>query len=264
MPFDVKEAYKVGEQIGIDWEKVDFVPEDLAIGMDVELEHGTQLDDRVNITDDDPELTAKIAWAHLMEAPNYYDLLAEMEKHFGEGEDEGDRKRESRAPYRRQRKGYQIQVDPSKKRWEKPQLSPEMEQYVKQYAKEIETAVKKGETPDEAFKQILPDLDELSQDDLVNLLWENKQLGGRGALQKFKDLLPALDIFDMIQKILERAIWEGAVYWWSTTHTQKQPTKEEQEAAKQRDDTETVVEKKKTNASLRYRGYKYSEWKAKK
>jgi Protein of unknown function (DUF5661) len=48
------------------------------MGMDVELEHGTQ-DLATNVTDDDLAITAKIARAHLNEFPDYYTRLAVME-----------------------------------------------------------------------------------------------------------------------------------------------------------------------------------------
>jgi hypothetical protein len=70
---------ELGEQMGINWEEVKFTPEDLEIGYKVELEHGT-IDPSTNVTDDDPEMTAKIAWAHLNESPEYYNLLEQMEK----------------------------------------------------------------------------------------------------------------------------------------------------------------------------------------
>lgn len=80
--FTADDALAVGEAIGIAWDDVDFTPEDLAAGMDVELEHGTKLDERVNVTDDDVEATAQIAWAHLMEDPDYYVMLDAMEQEF--------------------------------------------------------------------------------------------------------------------------------------------------------------------------------------
>lgn len=48
------------------------------MGMDVELEHGTQ-DPETNVTDDDIVVTAKIARAHLNEFPDYYSRLSVME-----------------------------------------------------------------------------------------------------------------------------------------------------------------------------------------
>ena len=48
------------------------------MGMDVELEHGTE-NSLTNVTNDDPLLTGKIALAHLNEFPDYYTRLDEME-----------------------------------------------------------------------------------------------------------------------------------------------------------------------------------------
>ena len=49
------------------------------IGMDVELEHGTE-DPDTNVTDDDPLTTGKIALAHLNEFPDYYTRLLKLEE----------------------------------------------------------------------------------------------------------------------------------------------------------------------------------------
>jgi len=80
-------ARKVGERIGINWLTADFPVEQLARGIVVEFEHGT-VDPRTDVTDDDVLMTAKIAWAHLNEFPDYYDRLDDMEyeaeKVFGE------------------------------------------------------------------------------------------------------------------------------------------------------------------------------------
>ena len=69
---------ELGERVGIDWNSVEFTPEDLAEGYDVELEHGTANPD-TNVTDDDEEMTAKIAWVHLDEMKDYYKQLSKME-----------------------------------------------------------------------------------------------------------------------------------------------------------------------------------------
>lgn len=73
-----EEAKKLGESMGIRWEVVKFTPEALAQGYKVELEHGTISPD-TNITDDDPTMTAKIAWAHLNEHADYYTGLQQIE-----------------------------------------------------------------------------------------------------------------------------------------------------------------------------------------
>jgi transcription antitermination factor NusA-like protein len=57
----------------------DFDVEQLYKGVLVEMEHGTQ-NSKTNVTNDDLEMTIKIAWAHLNEFPDYYDRLEKMEK----------------------------------------------------------------------------------------------------------------------------------------------------------------------------------------
>jgi Protein of unknown function (DUF5661) len=76
--FTTEQAQAAGERIGIDWAASPFGVEQFRMGMDVELEHGTR-DLETNVTDDDETVTAKIAWAHLREFPDYYTRLAVME-----------------------------------------------------------------------------------------------------------------------------------------------------------------------------------------
>ncbi len=75
--FSFDEAKKIGEQLGIKWDKFDI--EQFRIGMDVELEHGMR-DPFTNVTENDSLVTGKIALAHLNEFPDYYTRLAKMEK----------------------------------------------------------------------------------------------------------------------------------------------------------------------------------------
>lgn len=88
--FTTEEAQQIGEQLGVKWTKFDV--EQLRKGMDVELEHGTEYGEVVNVTNDDALMTGKIALAHLFEFPDYYDRLekmeAEAEAHWG-GEGKG-------------------------------------------------------------------------------------------------------------------------------------------------------------------------------
>ncbi|MFA6533274.1 MAG: DUF5661 family protein [Patescibacteria group bacterium] len=74
--FSDEEAKKIGEQLGIDWSKFDV--EQYRMGMNVELEHGSQ-DPVTNVTNDDPLTTGKIALAHLNEFSDYYTRLKKME-----------------------------------------------------------------------------------------------------------------------------------------------------------------------------------------
>ena len=76
--FTADEARAAGERIGIDWTTSRFDVEQFRMGMDVELEHGTH-DLETNVTDDNVDVTAKIARAHLNEFPDYYSRLAVME-----------------------------------------------------------------------------------------------------------------------------------------------------------------------------------------
>jgi hypothetical protein len=78
MLFTTELVRDVAARIGLDFEKAAFTIDDLVRGMEVEMEHGSR-DPRTNVTGDDPVITAKIAWAHLLELPDYYDRLEKME-----------------------------------------------------------------------------------------------------------------------------------------------------------------------------------------
>lgn len=75
--FSSAEAKEIGTRLGIDFEK--YRLEEFRQGLEVELEHGGKIAE-TNITNDDVYLTAKIAWAHLHEIPDYYTRLEKMEK----------------------------------------------------------------------------------------------------------------------------------------------------------------------------------------
>jgi len=74
--FTREEAKEIGDKLGIDWTKTSL--DEYSMGVNVELEHGSQ-DPRTNVTNDDPIITGKIAWAHLNEIPTYYSKLKVME-----------------------------------------------------------------------------------------------------------------------------------------------------------------------------------------
>ena len=99
----VQEVQKVCKELGLsDWSKrtepkvipeeakiilsevniagMDIPLEDFSIGLEVELEHGTQFQD-ANVTNNHPILTGKIVLAHLKESMDYYMRLevAEIE-----------------------------------------------------------------------------------------------------------------------------------------------------------------------------------------
>ena len=77
--FTADEARAIGQELGIDWATSPFDVEQLRIGMKVELEHGLH-DPLTNVSNDDPHVTAKIAFAHLNEFPDYYTRLERMEE----------------------------------------------------------------------------------------------------------------------------------------------------------------------------------------
>ena len=71
-----EEANRIGGSLGIDWAKIDH--NQFRRGLEVEFEHGSR-DPQTNVTNDDPILTGKIAWAHLKEFPDYYSRLDRLE-----------------------------------------------------------------------------------------------------------------------------------------------------------------------------------------
>lgn len=78
--FTLDEARSIGGQIGIDFSQYDL--DEFRRGLAVELEHGSH-DPETNVTNGDPLMTGKIAWAHLKEIPDYYTRLAKMESEAG-------------------------------------------------------------------------------------------------------------------------------------------------------------------------------------
>jgi hypothetical protein len=76
--FTAEQTQAVAGEIGLDFDEVAFDLEQFRRGMEVELEHGSR-DPATDVTNDDPIITGKIAWAHLREMPDYYDRLDAME-----------------------------------------------------------------------------------------------------------------------------------------------------------------------------------------
>lgn len=70
------------KELGIKYDL--FSKEDLIRGTNIELEHGS-ISPKTNVTNNDLEMTIKIALAHLNEYPNYYNKdygLPAFEKHL--------------------------------------------------------------------------------------------------------------------------------------------------------------------------------------
>ena len=78
--FTAIQAKDIGDKIGIDWNSYDL--EQFRMGLEVEMEHGAH-DKETNVTNDDLQMTGKIAWAHLKEIPDYYTRLKKMEEEAG-------------------------------------------------------------------------------------------------------------------------------------------------------------------------------------
>ena len=76
--YTLLDAMLMGKKLKIDWKKEKFGIGDLLVGMHYELEHG-KVDASTNVTDDNAIKTAKIAWAHLKERPDYYVQLMKID-----------------------------------------------------------------------------------------------------------------------------------------------------------------------------------------
>ena len=83
--FTQMQARAVAVEIGLDLDASEFDVEAFRRGMEVELEHGRR-DPETNVTNDDPETTGRVAWAHLKEMPDYYERLEEMERRVHSGD----------------------------------------------------------------------------------------------------------------------------------------------------------------------------------
>jgi hypothetical protein len=70
------EARRIGDLLHINWDTVRL--DQFRRGLEVEFEHGLH-DPETNVTNDDEQLTGKIAWAHLKEFPDYYTRLDKLE-----------------------------------------------------------------------------------------------------------------------------------------------------------------------------------------
>ena len=77
--FTREEAIAVATELAIDFGALKCDLEQFRMGLDVELEHGL-VSPKTNVTDNDWNLTGKIALAHLNEFPDYYTRLAVLER----------------------------------------------------------------------------------------------------------------------------------------------------------------------------------------
>ena len=70
--FDESDALRIANKLNIKFDK--FSLYDFLTGLNIELEHG-KINKDTNVTNDDLELTAKIALAHLNEFNDYYNTV---------------------------------------------------------------------------------------------------------------------------------------------------------------------------------------------
>ncbi len=96
----LEQAITIGKKIGIDWNKVQFPPEEFRRGIEVEFEHSAKGPaghggDVINGIQD----SAKIAWAHLNEISDYYTRLDQMEQ---EADQEGTKEAARHGPMKAQ------------------------------------------------------------------------------------------------------------------------------------------------------------------
>ena len=68
--FNMEDVNFIANKLNIRFDK--FSKEDFLTGINIELEHG-KINSNTNVTNNDLEMTAKIALAHLNEFINYYD-----------------------------------------------------------------------------------------------------------------------------------------------------------------------------------------------
>lgn len=87
--FGIKDVLWFINEMGIKLDK--FSIKDLLVGINIELEHG-RVNSLTNVTNDDLIITGKIALAHLLEYPNYYNKeygLPAMERELKKRLEEG-------------------------------------------------------------------------------------------------------------------------------------------------------------------------------
>ena len=73
----LKRAKEIGDEIGLDWGIVDLGQ--FLEGVKEEMEHGTEYGANTKVHDDDFITSGRIAYAHLIERPDYYTALAQLE-----------------------------------------------------------------------------------------------------------------------------------------------------------------------------------------
>ena len=84
----LRRAKEVGDEIGVDWNIVDLGQ--FTQGIKEEMEHGSEYGSATKVHDDDYVTSGRIAYAHLIERPDYYTALEIMEQEGDEKFNESD------------------------------------------------------------------------------------------------------------------------------------------------------------------------------
>ena len=74
----LSKAKAIGDEIGVDWAIVDLGQ--FIQGIKEEMEHGTEYGEATKVHDDDYVTSGRIAYAHLIERPDYYTALELLEQ----------------------------------------------------------------------------------------------------------------------------------------------------------------------------------------
>ena len=70
--YEIAEIFSVAQELGVDFAKESFTPEDYREGMDIELTHCRE---HPEATDEDPMELGRIVLDHLRAEPSYYQRL---------------------------------------------------------------------------------------------------------------------------------------------------------------------------------------------
>ena len=74
----LQRAKAIGDKIGLDWGVVDLGQ--FIQGIKIEMEHGTEYGPATTVHNDDYVTAGRIAYAHIIERPDYYTALEIMEQ----------------------------------------------------------------------------------------------------------------------------------------------------------------------------------------
>lgn len=240
--FTIEDAVDIGEEIGIDWDEVEFTKESFLKGLEVELEHGTKVSEETNVTDDDPNMTGQIAWVHLIEDPDYYELLDAMEKGF-------DGKKTEASTHR-----YAYVLDDIVEK-HPDYISPEIEQMAMAFIQQAEKNAKQHAElmeDDEAHIEFLedaldrgPNLGSVKSDQLLELLQTNPVMGAIPLADlKADNFLRGdnIDVYDYLEAALKHLVERVSLLWLKGERIDYSKEYESERPSSREDETEILEE----------------------